>query len=291
MVLETKPRFETNWRWIIEKELQLLRYGTRKLGIVCLCSVCWRINWSVPRTHCTMECGCRVSATLFIRYYWNLQPSGLLVYLDSDEEVPENAQDLLHVRDNLKSAIVSAQRVATALLRPHHVCWRNMRPSTISALRVLIIPPYGFQQRMVAAETTMLLVQMLFVWTDGFLLLFILQSFVDACWTEIPRCQDCNWHFGRVFIFDVEWNSSANLPPGNRWVLIFSSNDTVAPKRAKPDWLCQWLANTLRASNECITFIPGCFYVKTWKYLGFDINPHCPNPRYHSTTEPAFPCS
>ncbi|XP_078489054.1 dnaJ homolog subfamily C member 13 [Ciona intestinalis] len=32
-------------------------------------------------------------------------PAGLLAYLDSDDEVPQSEQDLLHMRDNLKSAI------------------------------------------------------------------------------------------------------------------------------------------------------------------------------------------
>ncbi|XP_076821267.1 dnaJ homolog subfamily C member 13-like isoform X2 [Clavelina lepadiformis] len=34
-----------------------------------------------------------------------IMPAGLLAYLESDEDVPENEKDLLHIRDNLKSAI------------------------------------------------------------------------------------------------------------------------------------------------------------------------------------------
>ena len=40
-------------------------------------------------------------------FFGFLQPSGLLAYLDSPEEVPVNETDRLHVRDNVKLAQVS----------------------------------------------------------------------------------------------------------------------------------------------------------------------------------------
>lgn len=43
------------------------------------------------------------------------QPAGLLLYLDSEDPVPENEQDLINIRDNLKHAIVSGD---LSLLQP-----------------------------------------------------------------------------------------------------------------------------------------------------------------------------
>jgi hypothetical protein len=43
---------------------------------------------------------------LSVRCLFFMQPSGLLAYLDSQDEVPVNETDRLHVRDNVKLAQV-----------------------------------------------------------------------------------------------------------------------------------------------------------------------------------------
>ena len=45
-----------------------------------------------------------------------MKPAGLLFYLESEDKVPDNEQDLLHIRDNLKSAIVSLNDESPCLI-------------------------------------------------------------------------------------------------------------------------------------------------------------------------------
>ncbi len=55
------------------------------------------------------------------RSHWSLQPSGLLLYLDSEDEVPEDDDvDRINTRDNLKLALEHENR------KKRHLQWKQL---------------------------------------------------------------------------------------------------------------------------------------------------------------------